>query len=314
MTQAFKVRLVGPEGALIFEASAPVSESRQASYGGFDIVHLPTSIHTYKNTSSRKFTITGKLVSRTASEANANARNLDLARSWMLPDFGGTGATPPILKLYAYGNKNINGLKVIMLSYDWLFSEDTDYIHSGDQPMPVIGQLTINCEEIYSAAEITAGAWKLDISKGGRFEPGVSKTATTGDFARADRGQGGFDITIPGGLMQQLGKPNLSPAGILGSISNQLQKSIAPTLAGVIGGQLTRSLGAKLINSPQIQSAISGVPGFARNVFVSGANALVTDLGRIVTSRVSEATTRKPPADAFSAEPPKAPPTILDGQ
>lgn len=302
MAQSFKVRLSGPQGDLIFEASSPVSESRQASYGGFDIVHLPTSIHTYKNTTSRKFSITGKLVSRTASEANANARNLDLARAWMLPDFGDTGATPPILKLYAYGNKNINGLKVVMLSYDWMFPEDTDYIHSGEQPMPVIGHLTINCEEIYSAAEITAGAWKLSIAKGGRFEPGEQAKA------------GGFDISIPGGLMQQLGKPNLTPSGLLGSVSNQLQKSLPPTLAGVIAGQLTRSIGSKILNSPQIQSVITQVPGFARNVFVSGANAAVTDLGRIATTRVSQVTTAKPPTNPFNADPSKAPPTILDGQ
>jgi hypothetical protein len=299
MTQAFKIRLTGPNGELAFEASAPLTESRQASYTGMDIVHLPTNIHAFKNTGSRKFTITGKLVSRTASEANANVRNLDLARAWLLPDFGRTGATPPILRLYAYGNKNINGRKVIMTSYDWTFGDEVDYIHTGSQPMPVIGQLTINVEEVYSAAEVTNGNWRLDLAEGGRFEPGEQASG------------GGLDITIPGALMQLLGKPDLTPSGILGSVSNQLQKSVTPTLAGVIAGQLTRSLGAKIINSPQVQSVIKGVPGFARNIFVAGANATVTDLGRVATNRVSEVTTPKPPADPFSAAPPKAPPTVI---
>jgi hypothetical protein len=301
--QGFKVRLTGPGGQLTFEASAPVTESRQASYTGFDIVHLPTNIHAYKNTGSRKYTITGKLVSRTKSEANANSKNLDLARKWLLPDFGDSGATPPILKFFAYGNKNINGRKVILISYDWTFPDDTDYIYTGTQPMPVIGLLTIAVEEVYSAEEITAKAWKLQEADGGDFAPGEAGNSSA--FVL------GANEVTPGALMQRLGRASNGVSDILSTVGSQLARGATPTLAGVIAGQLTRSATSTLLNSPQVQSVIAKVPSFARNVFVAGANATAASLGRIATRRVSEATTPTPPADPFAAAPPLNPPTVL---
>lgn len=300
MTQAFKVRLTGPEGRIVFEASSPVSEQRQAVYSGFDIVHLPTNIHSYKNTSSRKWTITGSLVSRTKSEAQANGRYLDLARNWVLPDFGGSGATPPILRFFAYGNNNIKNRKAVLTSYDWNFPNDVDYIYTSTQPMPVIGTITLSLEEVYSAEEITNQAWKLSIPDGGKFQPGENGSSTS--FT---------DITVPGALMQQLGRANIQPSTVFSTVSNRLQKGVTPTLAGVIAGQLTRSLGAKIVNSSQVQAVFNGVPAAARNVFVAGANAAVSDLGRIASERVSQATTPKPPTDPFSAAPALPPPTVI---
>lgn len=300
MTQAFKIRLTGPGGQLVLEASSPVTEQRQAMYTGFDIVHLPTNIHSFKNTSSRKWTVTGKLVSRTKSEAQANSRYLDLVRNWLLPDFGNSGATPPILRFFAYSNKNINNRKVVITSYDWTFSDEVDYIYTASQPMPVIGQLTINLEEVYSAEEITSQAWKLEVADGGEFAPGQNGSSSSR-----------LDITAPSALMQQLGKANLQPSGAFNTVSNQLQKNITPTLAGVIAGQLTRSLGSKVINSPQVQAVISRVPAFARNIFVAGANAVASDISRVATQRVSQVTTAKPPTDPFSEAPPLPPQTVI---
>lgn len=157
----YKVAVQGPGGVVIFEASSPVTEDRSATYQGFDITHLPTDIPAYKNTGSRKFSITGKLVSRNAAEATANAGYLDLIRSWILPDYGGTGATPPILKFYAYKNNNINGSQVILKQYSMTFPEDVDYIFTGSVPMPTITTLTLSLDEVYTPEQITAGAWKI---------------------------------------------------------------------------------------------------------------------------------------------------------
>ena len=159
--QTFKVQLACGSDIVVFDASAPVQESRHANYDGFNIVHLPTDIWAYRNTSGRKFSITAKLVSRNIEEANENARNLDLIRSWLLPDFGNSGATPPILRLSAYRNKNIDNLAVILRSYTFTWPDDVDYIFQSDDPMPVVGLLGIEVDEAYSAKEITEKQWKM---------------------------------------------------------------------------------------------------------------------------------------------------------
>jgi hypothetical protein len=301
----FKTRIRGPgpnnsTAFLIFEASVPVSESRQASYTGFDIVHAPTSIQTYKNTSARKFEVTGKLVSRTVSEAQANSYYLDLARSWLLPDFGKTGATPPILKFWAYGNKNIEGLQTILLSYNWTFPDEVDYIVGASQPMPVIGQLTMSLEEVYSPEQISAGAWRLNVAPSGHFAGGNAGPSSSG-FG---------NLGLPGKL-QALGLPDLTPSGILGTVGSQIQSSLPPTLAGVIAGKLTRSLGGAIVNSPQVKAVINGVPTFARNIFVTGANAAVGDLGRAATGLVSTATRPAPVAGSSLFLNPLSPENIV---
>jgi hypothetical protein len=309
MTTDYKVRITGPNGSIIFEASSNLSESRSATYSNFDIIHMPSTLHSYKNTASRKWTIGGKLISRTASEAAKNVRNLDLARSWLLPDFGTSGATPPILKIYAYNNKNLSGRQVILVAYDWTFTEEVDYITTAGQPMPVIGQLNLTLDEIYSAEQITAGAWKINLSND------VNVDSLGGGFEASST----TDTLIPGGLMQQLGSPNIQlPAGVQ-TIANKLQdkaQSLTPNILGSIAGTLTRTLGSNLLNSPQVQAVVGKIPGFAQNVFVAGARALVGDLSKAATIRVTEATVPKPPADPFQtgtafAGPDLPPPTNI---
>jgi hypothetical protein len=170
---SFKIFLRGPswnvkgqDEIIIFEASSQLSESRSSQYDGFNIVHLPTDIYAYRNTSGRKFSLAGKLVSRTHDEARVNAHKLNNIRQWIMPDFGNSGATPPICYLTAYKNLNIKNLSVIVRSYSWAFPEDIDYIFSGGdfESMPVIGQLTMELDEIYSPKEITDKVWKIDNS------------------------------------------------------------------------------------------------------------------------------------------------------
>lgn len=169
---------------VVFEASSPVTESRAAAYDTYGITHLPTDIFAYRSTSARSFSISGRLVSRTTGEANANARYLNLIRQWLLPDFGDSGATPPILYLSAYSNDNIRKLKVLLRSYHWSFPDDVDYIFTGMTPMPVIGQLGIEVVEAYSPAEVTARVWKIRDNKiGGMFEGGNIPGASSKSLA-----------------------------------------------------------------------------------------------------------------------------------
>lgn len=170
----FKVSITGPNPrpksnediTIVFDASSPVSESRSANYSdGYNIVHLPTDILAYRNTSGRKFGVTAKLVSRTKDEAVKNAWNLNCIRSWMLPDFGDSGATPPILYFSAYNSLNIKNLSSVIRNYSWTFPDDVDFIFSEDEPnfepMPIIGTVQFEIDEIWSAKEITEKLWKI---------------------------------------------------------------------------------------------------------------------------------------------------------
>lgn len=276
MAGDFKVRLTGPGGEVVFEASAPLSEQRTAEYGNYDIIHMPTALLSYRKTSARAWSIAGKLVSRTANEANANARYLDLIRTWMLPDFGGTGATPPILTLYGYRNSNIDGRKVVLRSYSWGFPEELDYIFAGGQPMPVIGNLEVALEEVYSAEEITNGKWKLNVSGSGKFEQGESGSSSS------------FNL--------QLGNARTDPlATLIPSSSNMSSVMSAleggkPTIPGVIAGTMARTLGTAALNSPAVRAVTSNLPPVLKNILVSGGNVAIGEVGKMVTGTVSSVT------------------------
>jgi hypothetical protein len=174
---SFKVHVVGPGGTVILQVSPIVSESRTAAWDNYNITHLPTDIFAYRNTSGRKFGFNVKFVSRTKDEAQENAKYLDLIRGWLLPDFGGEGATPPVLMLYGYNNNNINGVQCILRSYSYSFPDDVDYIYDSVPPMPIIASMTMELDEAYSAEQITAGKWIMNDNRNeGAFEgdPSIS--------------------------------------------------------------------------------------------------------------------------------------------
>ena len=191
---SYKVRISGPEGVIWLEASPNIGETRQASYDNYNIIHLPTDLYAYRHTSGRKFSLSAKLISRNVKEATANIGYINLARKWLLPNFGNgvglAGATPPILKLYAYNNKNINGVNVVLKLYSWDFPEDVDYIYEASEPMPVIGSLRIELDEIYSAKQITAGDWQIKGGSNGR-------ASDTGGSGNSSGGPGASESASP---------------------------------------------------------------------------------------------------------------------
>lgn len=296
MAADFKVRLKGPNGEVVFEASAPLSETRQANYDGYGIVHLPTALISYKNTSSRTWTIAGKLVSRTPEEATANVRYLDLVRSWLLPDFGDTGATPPILTLYGYRNTNINGRRVVLKSYDWSFGEETDYVYTGSQPMPVIGLLNCTVEEVYSAAEVTGKAWKMTIGGAGKFAPGSEKRTNS------------FEISLGYGRTDPL-TTRVSSSAAGSSVMSALGGS-QPTIPGVVAGTIARTLGTTALNSPAVRAVTSNLPPVIGNILVSGGNVAIAEVGRTVTTAVSSVTPSPSGSSFGRSEPLPATPPI----
>src|SRR5574343_353051 len=123
----YEVKISSSGGTVIYEASSPIHESRNANYEGYNIVHLPTDIWAYRNTTGRRFTVPGKLVSRTPKEADTNAKYVNLIRSWLLPDFGGSGATPPLVYLSGYNNSNLNRVQCVVKSYSISWPDDVDW-------------------------------------------------------------------------------------------------------------------------------------------------------------------------------------------
>ena len=97
MTDNYKIELRCEGTTIQFEVLTTITEGRNATYENYTILHLPTDIFTYRNTTSRHFSIPIRLVSRNGKEADENANKIDLIRSWVLPDFGNSGATPPFV-------------------------------------------------------------------------------------------------------------------------------------------------------------------------------------------------------------------------
>jgi len=160
----FKVTLSVDDQTVIFEASVQLTEARIASYDDYSIIHLPTTLYAYRNTAGRNFGISGRLVSRNVKEAETNSYYVDLMRSWTLPDFGESGATPPIIKLSAYDNPNIQGIKCILRSYNVTWPDDVDWIYESSPPFPTLVSFSVDLNEAYTAEEITAKAWKILVS------------------------------------------------------------------------------------------------------------------------------------------------------
>lgn len=74
-----------------FKVTPQMSESGTVEYASITPVHLPGSIQVYKSTSSRRFDLTVKLISRNVADARSNMRTLQMLRSWRYPYFGKSG-------------------------------------------------------------------------------------------------------------------------------------------------------------------------------------------------------------------------------
>ena len=235
----YKVSLTDGCSTVIFEASSPITEGRTANYDGFNIVHLPTDMWSYRNTSARHFGISGKLVSRNASEAAANSYYVDIIRSWILPDFGGSGATPPVLFLSAYNNTNINKVQCILRSYNIMFPDDVDWIFDGStvnkpkgsqsSAMPVICNIQLDLEESYSPTQITNKKWRINQSTGGSFVIGGSAK----------------DNTPGGGGQQQTVTPDAGVCANNPKFGGIAADSSSDLSSGITNGDMTGIFGLK---------------------------------------------------------------------
>ncbi len=274
----WKTKLKGPNGTIIFDVSAGLPESRTASYDNYSLVHMPVDLYAYKNTTSRTFSIHGKLVSRNATEADRNLRYLDLVRSWVLPSFGESGAPPPILKLSSYDNLNIKDTTCVMRSYSWEFPDDVDYIFDGISPMPIIGTLNIELVEIYSANEVLAiTPWKIKLG-GSLNEPEsiddidqsqVFNTSPGGDAIEgADSGESNLESVVKSiatetfGQIAQVARNQFSAGSSVGANGVLPSGNISASISAPTSGQVTKTITTgQAINGFNRTSAATGGTG-----------------------------------------------------
>jgi hypothetical protein len=188
-TEKSKVKITSLKSTVIFDASPnSLGETRRASYDPWSLVHLPVDLYAYKNSSSRTWSISAPLISRTPEEAEANAGKLHTIRSWLLPDFALSGAPPEILKFYAYSDPNINGVTCILTDYNWSYDNVTDYIVGNGSmethKMPTIGTISLTLVEVYTATEIQNRVWAIKNVPGNGGSEGSSPSPSTSDPAQ----------------------------------------------------------------------------------------------------------------------------------
>lgn len=157
------ISTVNPDDKIIFKISPTISEERQASYTSSDIVHHPGQLQIYRTTTSRTWSLTATLVSRTGAEASENIKYINLLRSWVQPYYGeGTeandpgrlGAPPDVLEFSAYGDKIVGKVPVVLTSYNCQWPNSIDWIKSEEAiPFPIMMDVSISLTESYSPKE-----------------------------------------------------------------------------------------------------------------------------------------------------------------
>lgn len=194
-TNSLKVKITqypfieGSPNELIFNVMPKIDEQRSIDYDSIQPIHHPGAIQKYKNTSSRTWNISGKLISRNTSEATLNLQLINMIRAWAMPFYGnGTsavrpdllGAPPPVLTLSAYGKSMVGPVKCVLKSYNWSFDNGIDYIATVDKiPFPVMLDVSLSLDEAWSPAE-TSGFDIVKYKMGMLGDNGAFSNASSG--------------------------------------------------------------------------------------------------------------------------------------
>ncbi len=118
-----------------FELTPEISEQKSVSYGEYGDLRAAASIMFFNGSPSRKWNLNATFLARTQDEANKTWRDVQMLRSWTLPDknyrYGLDAAMPRVLKLYGYG-RTWQGIPVVITSLSVEYPSDVDYIPAAD--------------------------------------------------------------------------------------------------------------------------------------------------------------------------------------
>lgn len=141
---------------VFFNVSPVVTESRSVDYVD-QALPGPIGLVIYKLTGNRRYSISGKFVSRTLTEATATFKYINFLRSWLIPatdNKKGLGGAPPILRLNGYQNHFLN-IPVVLSELTINFPNEVDYIEVKDIAMvPIIQTVDITLVEAHGTRSI----------------------------------------------------------------------------------------------------------------------------------------------------------------
>lgn len=149
----------GATGVVRFDVQPNVSESGSANYVNIDDMRQAGTLMIYSGSPGREFSINARFVSRTREEAERNARNVQLLRSWRLPEttgeLGDESIPPAPSRLRLFGlNKWFNSIHVRMTNLSIETNDDTDYIYTPHGSVPIFWNVNINLKETRSYNEL----------------------------------------------------------------------------------------------------------------------------------------------------------------
>jgi hypothetical protein len=162
------------EESVIFNVSPSMSESRSADYANAGLP-LPAGVVVFKTLGNPEYKIDAKFVSRTTAEASINFKNVNVLKSWLVPQSNDIKTQringrlknalefpyePPILRLNGYGNQFSN-IPVVITSLSIDYPDDVDYIsttvgESLDQPasVPIIQKVSVSLLALHALSDL----------------------------------------------------------------------------------------------------------------------------------------------------------------
>lgn len=180
----WRVRLSLPEGfdsspllyplektkGLVFPYTPMINMVQSASYNTIAPVHNNYPFLAYENSKVEEISITGDFYVEDSSEAEYWVAVVHYLRSVTKMDYGvkGTGAPPPVVKLYGYGEYVFNGAPVVIKSFSMELPKDVDYIATkftadpglGEIPpqgisyVPIKSVIQVTCIPLYSRTQV----------------------------------------------------------------------------------------------------------------------------------------------------------------
>lgn len=143
-------------GSVIFDVQPSTTETGSVSYFEIGDIRQAANMLVYMGSPSREFSINGRFVSRSVSEAEKNLKYVRHLRSWRMPEKETDGInlkTPSRLRLKGYGNW-FNAIHVRITSLTIEMPEDVDYIRAGKADVPIVWPVTVSLKETRSIDEL----------------------------------------------------------------------------------------------------------------------------------------------------------------
>lgn len=142
-----------------FRLTPEITEAGSVSYAEIHEARVPASFLIYIGTPSRTWSINAKMLSRTVEEADRTWREINILRSWRMPENGamsvdGGGNAPTIVNLYGYG-KTFQAIPTVITSLNIEWPSDVDYIKdSQGTDIPILMSVSISLKEAHQHQDI----------------------------------------------------------------------------------------------------------------------------------------------------------------